>query len=132
MPQLDKLIFFMENMGFTMSFLFMVFYNQYVFYPKLIKNIFVKKHVLINLNTMKILKDIIFSYSLSLNVKKNSLIKLNNIFMGYYSNYYKKINFFVKLKFKLIFNSINLVLNKYNYILNVYFIVLNNFITTSK
>jgi len=128
MPQLDKLIFFMENLGFVMSFFFMVFYNQYVFYPKLLKNVFVRKYFILklSLNTL-FLNSIKFSSS-NFILKNTQLTQLYHIFISYYNDYFKKINFFLNIKKKLIKYYLSLLIRKFKFLFTSYYEIYRSYI----
>jgi hypothetical protein len=116
MPQLDKLIFFFENMGFVMSFFSLVFYNQYYFYPKLLKNLYVRRY-LVNQNSITML------FQLFMKIQKNFLISLNfskikelqYLFNQATKHLFLRFSYWLNLKLTLIDYFFNLFLNKFSW-----------------
>jgi len=121
MPQLDKLIFFMENLGFVMSFFFLVFYNQYVFYPKLLKNIFVRKFFILKLNLNILFLNLLKFSGSNIFFKFIKLNQLYDFFFNYYNEFFKKIHFYLNLKLKLLKYFILLLVFKFKFLFSSFY-----------
>lgn len=128
MPQLDKLIFFMENIGFVLSFFFMVFYNQYVFYPKLLKNIFVRRVFILKFNLTKLFNTFYALFTLYNNFKQNKIFQLFTIFSNYINDFFLKINFFFKLKKKLYLNYYRRLISKFKILFANFYVIYRSYI----
>lgn len=121
MPQLDKLIFFSENVGFILSFFGLVFYNQYYFYPQLLKNLFIRKK-LISKNSIQSL------LSLFNRIKNISLVMtfdvsngLHQILLTNFNKIFKKLKLWLSLKFSYYLKVTNLFLNKFFWVFISFF-----------
>jgi hypothetical protein len=128
MPQLDKLIFFMENIGFVLSFFFMVFYNQYVFYPKLLKNIYVRRFFILKFNLTKLFNTFYNLFNLYNTFKQNKIQQLVSIFLTYINDFFFKLNFFFNLKKKLIFNYARLLISKFKLLFVNFYAIYRSYI----
>jgi len=121
MPQLDKLIFFFENIGFVLSFFGLVFYNQYYFYPQLLKNLFIRKQLLTNdsINQLIVLFKSVQTFPLVMNF--SSIQGLQTIFLNNSTNFFKKLKLFFIYKYNNYLKLSNLFLNKFFWIFISFF-----------
>jgi hypothetical protein len=127
MPQLDKLIYFTENLGFILSFFSLVFYNQYIFYPNLLKNLFIKKLLILKNSTLLNI-NFFFKYNnlFILSFEKNMF--LQNLFLKHYVNNFKKIKFYLNLKIVNYLYFINLFFNKFLWVFSFFYEVYRTYI----
>jgi len=139
MPQLDLTLFFMESVSLIISFFSLVFYNQYIFYPKLVKNIFVRRILLLNYkSTVKLLnKNYFYNYKkfeiIDFYFCKTKIKNLTKILFNKTLKIYYKINFILFIKLKNIKNTLNLLINKLICIFNIFNkLNFNNFKTKRK
>jgi hypothetical protein len=121
MPQLDKLIFFSENVGFILSFFGLVFYNQYYFYPQLLKNLFIRKKLISknSINSLFNLFNRIQNFSLIMNFMVNSI--LQQISITNFNKNFKKLKLWLSIKFIHYYKITNLFLNKFLWIFISFF-----------
>jgi hypothetical protein len=113
MPQLDNFIFLMESVMTFMSLFSLLWYNQYIFFPKLLKNLFVKRILLTS---------VVSNLNLFYSFKYNNLI-LNKFFTFKFTFFINRWLVFFKrnclmflysisIKNKLIKNKLILFFNK--------------------
>lgn len=129
MPQLDKLIFFFENLGFIVSFFGLVFYNQYVFYPKLLKGLFVRRFFILNDNISILLK-LFLKYNINLNfiMNFNKIIELQSYFLKFIKSKFSKLFFFFSLKINLFLSFLNLFYNKFTWTFGFFYEIYRSYI----
>jgi len=123
MPQLDSALFFLESISLIMSFFSLVFYNQYVFYPKLLKNLFVRRFLIAHfkLNLIKMTQTNFLKIK-SLNFFdlfyfKSSVMQLTKIVFFKSKNIFKKISFILNNKIRFLRLTLSLLISKLVWIL---------------
>jgi hypothetical protein len=126
MPQLDSVIFFLESLSLIICFFSLVFYNQYIFYPRLLKSLFVRRFLILNMNeTINLfLKNFLilvrYLKNFDLFFFKINLKSLVHIILINSLNLFKKINFIFKIKFIFLNKNLNLFFNKLAWIFMIH------------
>ena len=129
MPQLDKLIFFFENLGFVMSFFGLVFYNQYIFYPKLLKGIFIRRFFVLNDNISILLK-LFLKYQFKFNffMNFNKIKELQLFFFNFIKSKFIKLSSWFSIKLFLFTYFIDLFFNKFIWAFDFFYEVYRTYI----
>jgi hypothetical protein len=126
MPQLDSVIFFLESLSLIICFFSLVFYNQYIFYPRLLKSLFVRRFLILNMNeTINLfLKNFLilvrYLKNFDLFFFKINIKSLVHIILINSLNLFKKINFIFKIKFIFLNKNLNLFFNKLAWIFMIH------------